>query len=74
MKATEAVKKIMTEQSVTKTAMAGRLGISFSALSERLTQENISVKKLLEMLRVLDYKIVIVPRSSRLQEGGIEIE
>lgn len=43
-------------------------------VSERLSQENISIAKLREILRVLDYKVVIVPREARVPEGGYEVE
>lgn len=74
MKASEAVRKVME---LTKTRVAD---IAFmtnkkqNVISERLTQENISVAKLNEMLRVMNYKIVIVPRETRIPDGGVEIE
>ena len=33
-----------------------------------------TVKKFNEMLKMLDYKIVAVPRKTRLPEGGFEVE
>lgn len=74
MKASEAVRKVME---LTKTRVAD---IAFmtnkkqNVISERLTQENISVAKLNEMLRVMNYKIVIVPRETRITDRGFEIE
>jgi hypothetical protein len=74
MKASEAVRKVME---LTKTRVAD---IAFmtnkkqNVISERLTQENISVAKLNEMLRVMNYKIVIVPRETRIPDRGFEIE
>jgi hypothetical protein len=43
-------------------------------ITDRLTQENISVAKLREMLIHLDYKIVLVPFDKKLNEGEYEIE
>ena len=37
-------------------------------------QKNVSVTRLNEMLRLMDCKIVVVPRDSRVPEGGFEIE
>lgn len=33
-----------------------------------------TVKKFNEMLKMLDYKIVAVPRKTRLPEGGFEVD
>lgn len=54
--------------------LCDRLGIKSNVLSERFKQKNISVEKLNEMLKVMDYKIVIVPRESRILTDGFEIE
>ncbi len=43
-------------------------------ITDRLTQENISVEKLREMIVHLDYKIVLVPFDKKLNEGEYEIE
>lgn len=74
MNVTLAVREIMKNQSVGVNKLADRLGIKQNVLSMRLKQENMGVAILGEMLRMLDYKIVIVPREARLPEGGIEIE
>lgn len=76
MKAMDAVRKVMEEQEVSPSALRDRLGIpkeKMSALSQRFTQKNVSVDKLNEMLKVMDYKIIIVPRGTRLPANGIEI-
>lgn len=74
MNVTLAVREIMKNQSVGVNKLADRLGVKQNVLSMRLKQENMGVAILGEMLRMLDYKIVIVPREARLPEGGIEIE
>jgi transcriptional regulator with XRE-family HTH domain len=74
MKATEALKKVMELKNVKPSDLCARLGIKSNVLSERFKQKNISVEKLDEMMNVMDYKIVIVPRETRLPEGGFEIE
>ena len=74
MIATEALRTIMKSKDVRHTTLASRLNIKSNVLSERFAQKNVSVAKLNEMLRVLDYKIVLVPRETRLPEGGFEVE
>lgn len=74
MKTTDALRQIMKEQNVGVAKMAGRLNIRQNTMSERLTQQNLSVAKLNEMLRVLDYKVVILPRETTIPKGGIEID
>ena len=43
-------------------------------ISDRIHQENISVLKLNELLRVLDYKIVLVPRETTEKEDWVRVE
>lgn len=74
MKAAEAVKEIMKQQDVRVGTLSARLNIKSNVLSERLGQTNLSMAKLNEMLRALDYKVIAVPRDTRLQEGHIELE
>ncbi len=74
MKTGDAIREIMKQKEVGVNQMAHRLGKSPRLVSERLGQENISISKLLEMLRLLDYKVVIMPREARLPDGGIEVE
>lgn len=74
MKATEALRKVMELKNVRPAELCGRLGIKMNVLSERFKQENISVAKLNDMMKVMDYKIVLLPREARLPEGGFEIE
>ena len=77
MRAREIVKVIMDTFGITNAAMASRLKISQAALWDRLNNKkvkDIPVSTLSEMLRALDYKVVIVPRGSRVPEGGYEVE
>lgn len=73
MNATNAVRKIMELKAVKPSVLCDRLGIKSNVLSERLKQKNISVEKLNEMLKVMDYKIMLVPRETRAPEGSFEI-
>ena len=74
MKAGDAIKKVMEEQGVRVSQIAYMTGKKSNVISERLSQENISVGKMLEMLRVLNYKIVIMPRDAKTQDGRYEVE
>lgn len=87
MKVKEAIKEIMKRKGMTVSAMAraisdtrgvGENGEKINVLprlvTDRLAQKNISIANLSELLKTLDYKIVIVPRSKNEKEGEYEIE
>lgn len=74
MKTGDAVREVMKIKEVGVNQMADRLGKSPRLVSERLSQQNISITKLNEMLKVMDYKILIVPRSTRVPSDGFEVE
>ena len=74
MIAMEAVKEVMKLKEVRPAVLCDRLGIKSNVLSERFKQKNVSVSKLNEMLRLMDYKVVLVPRETRIPEGGFEVE
>ena len=73
MRATDIIRTIMNLEGVKPSALASRLNIKNNVLSERLGQTNISISKLNEMLRVLDYKVIVVPSDRRLKDGEFEI-
>lgn len=74
MIAMEAVKTIMKMKDIRPAVLCDRLQIKSNVLSERFKQKNVSVEKLNDMLRAMDYKVVVVPREARLPDGGFEIE
>lgn len=74
MKTGEAIREIMKKQDIGITKIANRLGKSKSVVSERVRQDNISVAKLDEILRVLDYKIVLVPLDTSTSKDSFEIK
>jgi hypothetical protein len=75
MKANEAVREVMDRRGVGTNALASRMGNKPPRLvSDRLRMENISMDKLLEMLRVMDYRVIVVPRESGVPKDGIVIE
>ena len=74
MLAMEAVREIMKIKDIRPAVLCDRLKIKSNVLAERFKQKNVSVEKLNDMLRAMDYKVVVVPREARIPEGGYEIE
>ena len=74
MVAMDALREIMKLQNIRPSILCDRLKIKSNVLSERFNQKNVSVVKLDEMLRVMDYKIMLVPRETRVPDGGFEID
>ena len=74
MIAMEVIKEIMKLKDIRPAVLCDKLNIKSNVLSERFKQKNVSVEKLNEMLRVMDYKIVAVPRDARIPDGGYKIE
>lgn len=74
MKTGDAVREVMKLKEVGVNQLADKMGKSPRLVSERLGQENISVKKLNEMLRLMDYKILIVPRDTQTPIDSFKIE
>lgn len=74
MRTGEAVREVMKIKQTGVNQLADQMGKTPRLVSERLGQENISVKKLNEMLRVMGYKTIIVPRDTRTPADSFEIE
>lgn len=74
MRANEIIRKVMEIKEVKPSVLAARLNIKNNVLSERLGQKNISTDKLNEMLQVMDYKIMVVPREARVPDGSFVID
>ena len=81
IKATEAVREIMKNQGKTMSGLAQAMPadsdgkeVPVRRISERLSQENISVKVLDEMLRVLGYKIVLMPTDESVPTNSYTVK
>lgn len=74
MRAMDAVRKVMEESGLRHVDFAYKLGIKSQILSSRYTQKNVSVEKLNEMLSVLNYKIVIMPKVYENPKDSFTIE
>ena len=74
MIAMEAVKEIMKRKEMRPSTLYEALGIKSNVLSERFKQKNVSVSKLNEMVRLMDYRVVLVPSDKPLDDDCIEVE
>ena len=74
MIAMEAVKEVMKLKEVRPAMLCDRLSIKSNVLSERFKQKNVSVSKLNEMVRLMDYRIVLTPKDRELDEDCYEVE
>lgn len=70
----EAVKEIMKKKGIRPSDLYDGLGIKSNVLSERFKQKNVSVSKLNEMVRLMDYKIVLTPTDTQTNKDEFEIE
>ena len=76
MLAKVAVRDIMEKKGIGTNALADRIGKPARLVSDRLSLdkgENISVDKLSELLRAMDYKVVLVPRETRVSQEWYEV-
>lgn len=78
----EIIRSIMALKGITNTMLASRLGITPAALWDRIDtqprkgkpRKDIPVSLLSDMVKVMDYKIMIVPSNTRLPKDGYLIE
>ena len=78
----EIMRSIMALKGITNTMLASRLGITPAALWDRIDtqprkgkpRKDIPVSLLSDMVKVMDYKIMIVPSNTRLPKDGYLIE
>ena len=54
---------------INQAKLSDMLDIPLKTLNERLRHKNMSVNKLDEMLRVMGYKIMVVPRDTKVENG-----
>jgi hypothetical protein len=73
----EVVKKIVEENGMSNAAFAKRCGVSGAAMWDRLNNikvKDIPLSLLNDMLRVLDYKILVVPANAKVPAGGYYVD
>lgn len=61
---------LLREKEISKAEFARQLGISRGTLQERLRQKNISTQLLNEMLRAIDYELVVQPITRGARKTG----
>ena len=64
------VKEIMEQEGVKTGELATRLKMNTSTMSQRFTQDNVSVKVLEDMMLVMGYKLMAVPIKEKDEEGN----
>lgn len=69
MTASEAIKEILKLKELNQAKLSDMLDIPLKTLNERLRHKNISVNKLDETLRAMGYKIMVVPRETKVENG-----
>lgn len=77
MRGREILKAVMEKTGTANAVLAKRLGVSNATIWERLNNKNVKdipVSLMSEMLRSLDYKVVVMPASSRTPDGGYEVD
>lgn len=74
MKATQVIRTIVEEKEMKYSELAFQVNVKKNVLSERLRQDNISIDKMNELLRVLGYKMVAVPYDVNVKEDWYDID
>lgn len=77
MKAMEIVRTIMKQTGFKTVALTEALGFPkerSNTISQRFSQKNVSVDLLNEMLRVMGYKIVIMPAKDTTPHGAYKVD
>lgn len=76
MRGREIIAAIMEKNNVSNAQMAHKLGISIATMWDRINSKkvkDIPLSKLNEMVRELDYKIIVVPNDKQVEDGEFEV-
>ena len=68
MKACEVVRSVMKLRNIKVNDLVKELKLKQPTISERLKQDNLSTDKMVEMLSVMQYKLVAVPVGKQLSD------
>ena len=74
MKYSEIATELIRANGLKYSTLGARIGISGNTARERSLLKNPTLKKMQELLRVMDYKVQVVPRDTRTPKGGYELE
>lgn len=72
MNVKEAFNDILKNKGIRQIDLASRMNVPQANISQRLSR-NLKIDTLQEMANMVDYKLLLVPRSRRLQEGEYEL-
>ena len=73
----KAIRAIMDRKGIGLNALAHRLGKNSQFVSDKLNPAkglNMSTDKLDELIRAMDYKIVLMPTDVELEDGWFEVD
>lgn len=73
MKSGEAIKAILKQKKISKSALGRTLGYSPQVIHNRLERGTMDTKNVVELANALDYKVVLMPKASKLPKDGYEI-
>ena len=76
MRGREIVKTIMEKNGISNAMLAHRLEVSLATMWDRVNSKkvkDIPLSTLNEMVRALDYKIVVVPSNKKVNVGEYEV-
>lgn len=71
------LKEVMKIKDLSNADLAKRLNVSNATIWERLNNKNVKdipVSLLAQMLRAMDYKVMVVPNNTRTPTDSFEIE
>lgn len=76
MRGREILKQVMESNGISNVDLAKRLGVSNATIWERLNNKNVKdipVSLMVDMLKVMDYKVLVVPADRRVREEEYEV-
>lgn len=74
MTATETVRKVMEGAGHTNATLGKAIGVTNTAIWDRLKKDNMRVDTLVQMLSAMGYKLIAVPSDQRMREGWYELK
>ena len=76
MNVKEIINKIIEEKGIQQSVIASRMGITPACLWSRLKSGNkdLTVNKALEVLRAMDFQIVVVPKGTRINSDWYVVD
>ena len=73
MKTNEIIRGMMSKNGMRGIDLAEKLGVGTTALANRLNRGVLSTPVLAKMLEIFGYKIVLVPKDTKLKDNWYEV-